>query len=190
MLKKTILIILCSTLTLSLYSQSSKVSTTDGTYDPDTLAYIFYSQKTGITLEPSANIKLIQTVKDWLGVPYKYGGDGRKGIDCSSFCNVIYEKVYNQPLASSSREIFTNVEAIPMDQLKEGDLIFFKIHSKRITHIGIYLGKDRFAHASRHRGVTISNLNEEYYKRFFYSGGRPVTLEGRVFEPSAYGGTN
>ncbi|MDO7743749.1 MAG: NlpC/P60 family protein, partial [Pedobacter sp.] len=64
------------------------------------------------------------------------------------------------------------VDPLPKDELKEGDLVFFKIKSTRITHIGIYLGDDRFAHASSSRGVVISNLNEPYYSRFFYKGGR------------------
>ncbi len=64
------------------------------------------------------------------------------------------------------------VNPLPKDELKEGDLVFFKIKSKSITHIGIYLGDNRFAHASTSRGVVISNLNEPYYSRYFYKGGR------------------
>ncbi|MOA21432.1 Murein DD-endopeptidase MepS/Murein LD-carboxypeptidase precursor [compost metagenome] len=64
------------------------------------------------------------------------------------------------------------VDPLPKDELKEGDLVFFKIKSRSITHIGIYLGDNRFAHASSSRGVVISNLNEPYYSRYFYKGGR------------------
>jgi lipoprotein Spr len=58
------------------------------------------------------------------------------------------------------------------EELKEGDLVFFKIKSRSITHVGIYLGNNRFAHASSSRGVVLSNLDEPYYKRYFYKGGR------------------
>ena len=55
--------------------------------------------------------------------------------------------------------------------MAEGDLVFFKIHSRRISHIGVYLGNNRFAHASS-RGVAISSLDDAYYSRYFYRGGR------------------
>jgi lipoprotein Spr len=61
---------------------------------------------------------------------------------------------------------------VSREELKEGDLVFFKIKSRSITHVGIYLGNNRFAHASSSRGVVLSNLDEPYYKRYFYKGGR------------------
>jgi lipoprotein Spr len=61
---------------------------------------------------------------------------------------------------------------VSREELKEGDLVFFKINSRSITHVGIYLGNNRFAHASSSRGVVLSNLDEPYYKRYFYKGGR------------------
>ena len=58
------------------------------------------------------------------------------------------------------------------EDLKEGDLVFFKINSRSITHVGVYLGNNRFAHASTTRGVALNSLDEPYYKRYFYKGGR------------------
>ena len=63
------------------------------------------------------------------------------------------------------------VNPVGKDDLKEGDLVFFKIHSRRISHVGIYLGNNKFAHASS-RGVAISSLDDNYYSRYFYKGGR------------------
>ena len=60
------------------------------------------------------------------------------------------------------------------EELKEGDLVFFKINSKSISHVGVYLGDDKFAHASSSKGVMISNLNEAYWKRYYYKGGRLI----------------
>jgi len=59
------------------------------------------------------------------------------------------------------------VNPVGRDDLKEGDLVFFKIHSRRISHVGIYLGNNKFAHASS-RGVAISSLDDNYYSRYFY----------------------
>ena len=71
----------------------------------------------------------------------------------------------------NSRDIFSMVSPVKRDDLKEGDLVFFKIHSRSITHIGIYLGNNRFAHASS-KGVAISSLDDAYYSRYFFKGGR------------------
>ena len=64
------------------------------------------------------------------------------------------------------------VNPVNKEDLKEGDLVFFKIKSKAISHVGVYLGNNKFAHASSSRGVMISNLNEAYWKRYYYKGGR------------------
>jgi lipoprotein Spr len=60
------------------------------------------------------------------------------------------------------------VTPVAKDDLKEGDLVFFKIHSRSISHVGIYLGDGRFAHASS-RGVAINSINDAYYSRYFYA---------------------
>jgi len=126
----------------------------------------------GVAVDATSNIKLYKFIYEWIGTPYRFGGNTKKGIDCSAFTKAIYDKVFNTTLLRNSRDIFSMVDPLPKDELKEGDLVFFKIKSTRITHIGIYLGDDRFAHASSSRGVVISNLNEPYYSRFFYKGGR------------------
>jgi lipoprotein Spr len=64
------------------------------------------------------------------------------------------------------------VNPLNKEELKEGDLVFFKINSRAISHVGVYLGDNKFAHASSSRGVMISNLNEPYWRRYYYKGGR------------------
>jgi lipoprotein Spr len=63
------------------------------------------------------------------------------------------------------------VNPIDKNELQEGDLVFFKIKSSSISHIGVYIGNNKFAHAAT-RGVMISNLDEPYWKRYYYKGGR------------------
>ena len=58
--------------------------------------------------------------------------------------------------------------------MQEGDLVFFKIKSSAISHVGVYIGDNKFAHASSSKGVMISNLNEPYWSRYYYKGGRLV----------------
>jgi lipoprotein Spr len=118
------------------------------------------------------NILLKEEVQSWLGVPYKYGGTTRAGIDCSAFCGYVYKKVYGITLNRSAHDIFLQTEAVKKNELREGDLVFFKIQSDRVSHVGIYLRDDRFVHASTSRGVTISSLNETYWQKYFHAGGR------------------
>jgi lipoprotein Spr len=139
--------------------------------DQESLAKDYLSQIMGVALSATSNMKLFHFVYDWIGTPYRFGGSTKKGIDCSAFTKKLYSQVFNMDIERNSRDIFSMVTPVSKDDLQEGDLVFFKIHSRRISHVGIYLGNNRFAHASL-RGVAISSLDEAYYKRYFYKGGR------------------
>jgi lipoprotein Spr len=143
----------------------------DKSDDQESLAKDYMSQIMGVALNATSNVKLFQFVYDWVGTPYRFGGSSKKGIDCSAFTKELYEKVFNMDIKRNSRDIFSMVTPVAKDDLKEGDLMFFKIHSRSITHVGIYLGSGRFAHASS-KGVAISNIDDSYYSRYFYRGGR------------------
>src|ERR1700744_3695480 len=139
--------------------------------DQESLAKDYLSQIMGVALSATSNMKLFHFVYDWIGTPYRFGGGSRKGIDCSAFTKELYSEVFNLDIRRNSRDIFSMVRPVKKDELKEGDLVFFKIHSRRISHVGVYLGNNRFAHASS-RGVAVSSLDDAYYKRYFYRGGR------------------
>jgi len=139
--------------------------------EQESLAKDYLSQIMGVALSATSNMKLFNFVYDWIGTPYRFGGSSKKGIDCSAFTKELYSEVFNLDIRRSSRDIFSMVSPVGKDDLKEGDLVFFKIHSRRISHVGIYLGNNRFAHASL-KGVAISSLDDPYYSRYFYRGGR------------------
>src|SRR5476651_927184 len=139
--------------------------------EQESLAKDYLSQIMGVALSATSNMKLFHFVYDWIGTPYRFGGNTKKGIDCSAFTKELYSEVFNLDIKRNSRDIFSMVSPVSKDDLKEGDLVFFKIHSRSITHIGIYLGNNRFAHASA-KGVAVNNLDDAYYSRYFYKGGR------------------
>ena len=147
-----------------------KAQTETGFFDEYVKGY--YSQVFGIDITGIMNVDLYASIEKWLGTPYRYAGKSLEGIDCSSFVNKIYESAYCYLLTGNSADLFKKVTPLPLNKLAEGDLVFFKINRKTISHVGVYLGDNKFAHASRTKGVVISDLNHPYYKKYFVKGGR------------------
>src|ERR1700712_682258 len=166
-------IVMClSVIAAQAQTKTTSAPTTDKpTDEQDGLVKEYFSQIMGVALSTTSNVKLFQFVYDWVGTPYHFGGDSKRGIDCSGFTKELYSKVFNLTIKRNSRDIFSMVAPVRKDELQEGDLVFFKIHSRSISHVGIYLGNNRFAHASS-RGVAINSLDDGYYSRYFYKGGR------------------
>lgn len=135
--------------------------------------YSEYSKKLGIVLNGTENIQLIMAVDEWLGTPFKWGGCSKYGIDCSCLVQSIYKNVYGIKLNRTTVGMFTD-ELIPVDKenLKEGDLIFFKIRNNRISHVGIYLKDNKFVHSTLTKGVMINDLDQNYYRKRFLAAGR------------------
>jgi lipoprotein Spr len=131
-----------------------------------------YSQRFGYTIPSNANKKLIEVVDSWLGVPYKYGANSKSGTDCSGMIGQVVREVYGVNLARSSSDIFEVVKKISRSQLSEGDLVFFKIDTKKIGHVGLHLHNEYFVHATTKKGVLISNINEPYWTKYFVGCGR------------------
>ena len=131
------------------------------------------STRYGIQITQRDNQILYNTVAQWLGTPYRNGGSTMRGIDCSGFANNIYRTVYKKNLARNSADILRlNCRRITRQNLSEGDLVFFATgRTKKATHVGVYLKDGKFAHASTSKGVIISNLNEDYYRKRWVSGG-------------------
>ena len=100
----------------------------------------------------------------WLGVPYRGGGNSKRGVDCSGLTSHLYKKVYHKKLKRNSDDQRTqDCHKVSKRNLREGDLVFFHNgRKKRIaSHVGIYLKNNKFIHASTSRGVIISSLNED-----------------------------
>lgn len=135
----------------------------------------FHSKKSGMSLDGTENKDLMTAINEWMGVPYKWGGCGKDGVDCSCFVQAIYRDVYGINLSRTSSSMFNN-DLVPADKedLREGDIISFKMKDNRISHIGIYLKNNKFVHVSRKKGVMISSLSRPYFQKRFYSAGRSV----------------
>lgn len=139
------------------------------------------SEKLGVSLENPANIPLYKAIVSWLGTKYKYGGNSRKGIDCSGFTSTIYREVFQAIIDRTSiSQSVSLVEVKEKDELEPGDLVFFATNSRRkgqINHVGIYIGDNHFVHASVKAGVRVSSFEEGYYARTFRKAGSILKKE-------------
>lgn len=133
----------------------------------------YYSSQ-HLSLDSVETLSLYYDIYDWLGTKYKYSGDSKKGVDCSGFVSRMYTDTYCIGLNGGSKDIWKVVTPVEKNELKEGDVLFFKIKKGQISHVGIYLRNNKFAHASVKSGVIISDLNEPYYKKYFFKAGRVV----------------
>ncbi|MBP7389966.1 MAG: C40 family peptidase [Chitinophagales bacterium] len=139
----------------------------------DSLAVDSFFRIRGIDLTLADNAQIYYEVYSHYGTCYRYGSSGSGSFDCSGFVRAIYKKVYNKEVPHSSAGMYPLCKPIAKGDIPaEGDLVFFKIHKKRISHVGIYLQHNKFAHASTQSGIVISDLDEPYYKRTFYKAGR------------------
>ena len=143
----------------------------------DSLAYGYYSQTLGIRPAHTENKHLFQTITDWLGTPYSYGSNSRRGTDCSGFVTRVFKKVYGITLQRSSRSMFATTRHVAKTDMKAGDLVFFRHGNGAIYHVGIYLKDGRFAHSACNGGVMISSLHEPYYHHNFYAAGRVAAAQ-------------
>lgn len=118
------------------------------------------------------NLLLFDFIDEWINVPYQLGGNSKAGIDCSRLSILLMNEVYHKSIAGSSADIARQTEPIAKSRLKEGDLVFFKINSDEVSHMGVYLGNGRFIHSTTQRGVVISDLQDNYYSKYFVESGR------------------
>ena len=132
-----------------------------------------------IKLGKKDNKKLYKELKRWLGTPYVYAAHTcGEGTDCSGMVMEVYLKIYNIKVhRNSAKMLEENCRVIDLDDLKEGDLVFFCTNGdSRVSHVGIYLKDNKFVHASSSRGVCVDDLRQNYYATHFYSAARVTTL--------------
>jgi hypothetical protein len=108
----------------------------------------------------------------WIGTPYHRGGDNRAGADCSGFVQQVYLRVAKVSLPRVTRDQFRVGFEVGRSDLRPGDLVFFETLGKGVSHVGLMVGGDRFAHASSSKGVTYSRLSETYWNRQFLGARR------------------
>jgi len=108
-----------------------------------------------------------------IGAPYRRGGTSESGFDCSGFVQRVFSDALGVTLPRTARDMAQEGERIKAkDALQPGDLVFFNTMRKAFSHVGIYLGNNRFLHSpSRGGSVSISDMTEKYWAKR-YNGAR------------------
>lgn len=115
---------------------------------------------------------LKKTAYSFLGARYRFGGNSRTALDCSSFIQQVFRD-HNVNLPRTAREQFYVGSVVPRGDLKKGDLVFFQTYAHFPSHVGIYLGNRKMIHASsRDRRVVISSMDTPYYLSRFLGARR------------------
>lgn len=124
--------------------------------------------------------RLIVFAKRLMHLPYRFGGNGPFGIDCSAYVQKVYSLI-GLNLPRSAREQFHLGEKIRKEDLAVGDLVFFRTYASFPSHVGIYLGNNLFIHASsKTKKVTIDSLETPYYLKRFIGARKLITEEDIV----------
>ncbi|MCW8907574.1 MAG: NlpC/P60 family protein [Sedimenticola sp.] len=136
-------------------------------------------QEAGVSMEsplPPAEreavlARLYRQHQEWQGTPYRIGGQSRQGVDCSGFVQLTYRQRLGLDLPRTTERQATKGAPVERHQLSSGDLVFFLIDG-RTRHVGIYLDRQQFLHASKSQGVIISDLDNPYWQAAYWRARR------------------
>jgi len=124
------------------------------------------------TVEKLHNVNLLKVIDEWWGTSYCLGGSTKNCIDCSAFTQLIVQSIYSINLPRTAQEQYNYSKPIGMEDLNEGDLVFFNTGGREVSHVGMYLLNNKFVHAATSGGVMVSDLNDSYWKARYKGAGR------------------
>jgi cell wall-associated NlpC family hydrolase len=118
-------------------------------------------------------VNLTRNAMRFLGVPYVFGGTSSSGFDCSGYVQHVFAMLgYHLPRTADAQ--YAAGKRVSGAAMVPGDLVFFQTYAAGASHVGIYLGHDRFVHASSSRGVTVSSLHESYWSARYLGAKRLI----------------
>lgn len=120
----------------------------------------------GQTEAAGKTTNITKTATSLSGIKYRYGGTTRAGFDCSGYVGYVFKK-NGLKVARTSKGMFASGRAVKKASLRNGDLVFFNTTGRGVSHVGIYVGNGKFAHASTSKGVRVDRVNDTYWgKRY------------------------
>ncbi len=126
------------------------------------------------TAEAASTTELTSTAYKYIGIPYVYGGTTTSGLDCSGYTRLVFSDLGIQlPRTSSSQ--YAQGTAVAKSNLQVGDLVFFNTSGAGVSHVGIYIGDNKFIHSQTGKGVSVTSLSDPYYWGKRYIGAKRVS---------------
>lgn len=130
---------------------------------------------------------LLLSAMSLIGVKYKWGGNTpESGLDCSGFVRYVFQNSLNIILPRTSFNMSQMGETVDKQELKPGDLVFFNTLKRQFSHVGIYLGDNRFIHSPRTgRSIEVANMGDSYWTKRFNGARRMGELDDETVDIAA-----
>jgi cell wall-associated NlpC family hydrolase len=110
--------------------------------------------------------------RECVGAPYRYGGDGPEGFDCSGLVQYVFGRS-GLRVPRTSTEQYLQAQRVPLEELQPGDLLFFRVSRQKVSHVGIYIEGNTFIHApSSGSAVCYATLENPYWQTRLQGAGR------------------
>lgn len=137
---------------------------------PPTIEAPVMERQAGATA--STGSELVFRAISLLGAPYRFGGSGPTSFDCSGLVQFVHHEMGIE-VPRTAAEQYRAAEPVRIDDIEPGDLLFFRISGKRISHVAIYAGSGRFVHAPQTgRPIELRTLNDDFYRKRLAGAGR------------------
>jgi cell wall-associated NlpC family hydrolase len=122
----------------------------------------------------SRSERLVRTALSFRGARYRYGGNGRRGFDCSGFTKYLYSHEKGVGLPRTAAQQFHTGKKVAWNDLQPGDLLFFTSHGRKVGHVAVYAGDGKMVHAANpRRGVVVDDAFSGYWSRRLVGIRRP-----------------
>jgi len=155
-----------------IYAPPTDVVLTNFNIENASALQLKYAIMLDASVEKLTDTLLLVNIDHWYGTRYCMGGATENCIDCSAFTQILMRDVFGTDIPRTARAQYDNSDRIGMENLQEGDLVFFQTMGNDISHVGIYITNNKFVHAATSGGVMVSDLNDTYWRPRFKGAGR------------------
>ncbi len=128
-----------------------------------------------VSRPPSGDGRIERFYEKYKHAVHRMGATGPDAFDCSGLTQTAFSELYNINLPRTSESQYMRGSRVTgINSLKYGDLVFFNIDGRGVSHVGIYLYDNKFLHASSSLGVTVSDITMDYWRRRYIEGRRII----------------
>lgn len=134
--------------------------------------------------EAATQSQLTNTAYKYIGIPYAYGGTTTSGLDCSGFTQLVFKQL-GITINRTSASQYSQGTAVSKSNVQVGDLVFYNTSGSGVSHVGIYIGNNKFIHSATSTGVTVTSMNTSYWAKRYVGAKRIATFEAEEVQQVA-----